>query len=299
MVSAPGEEHYYLGIDGGGTKCKACIATADGRVLGTALAGPANPLHGFEQTLDSIECAARRALKDAQLPPETLQHLIAGVGLAGVNVPDLYRSISEWRHPFDHLYLATDLGIANMGAHHSEDGAVIVVGTGSSGYARVNGVERLLGGHGFPYGDQGSGAWMGLEAIKAVLLASDQLGPPTNLTEGVARLLGAKGIAIVEVMSGRPSSEYAKLAPLVFSAAEEGDDVAQKIVEEGASYISSMAYKLLDCQPGRLSLIGGLAARIEGWLAPGILKDLSIPLGPPEEGAILFARQRHLKANIA
>lgn len=299
MVSAPGKEHYFLGIDGGGSKCKACIATAEGRVLGTGLAGPANPLHGLKQTLGSIERAARIALQDAGLPSEALQNLVAGVGLAGVNVPDLYRSISEWHHPFDALYLTTDLGIACLGAHSSDDGAVIVVGTGSSGYARVNGVEHLVGGYGFPYGDQGSGAWMGLEAVKAVLMAYDQLGPSTTLTERVEKQLGAKGVEIIGLMSGLPSSEYAKLAPLVFAAAKEGDAVAQKVLAEGGKYISSMAYKLLEFQPGRLALIGGLADPIESWLDPEVLKCLSVPLGTPEEGALLFARNEHLEAHIA
>ncbi len=299
MVSAPTTEHYYLGIDGGGSKCKACIAGADGRVLGTALAGPANPLQGIEQTQRSVESAANRALRDAGLPPDTLGRLVVGAGLAGVNVPGLYRAMSDWSHPFAAFYLTTDLRIACLGAHQRDDGAVIVTGTGSSGYARIEGVDRLFGGHGFPYGDQGSGAWMGLEAVKAVLLASDQLGPSTSLSESLAELLQARGIAIVEHMSGRPSSEYAKMAPLVFSAADAGDRVALKIVQEGAAYLSAMAHKLLEYEPERLALIGGLAERMELWLAPEVAEQLSKPLGPPEAGALLFARQQLALAKSA
>lgn len=299
MVSAPTKEHYYLGIDGGGSKCKACIADAHGRVLGTALAGPANPLHGVEQTMRSIESAAQRALRDAGLAPDTIGRLVAGAGLAGVNVPSLYQVMSDWSHPFEAFYLTTDLRIACLGAHQRDDGAVIVTGTGSSGYARIEGVDRMLGGHGFPYGDQGSGAWMGLEAVKAVLLASDQLGPPTSLSESLAELLQARGIAIVERMSGRPSSEYATMAPLVFDAADAGDRVALKIMQEGAAYISAMAHKLLEYEPVRLAMIGGLAERIEPWLAPEIAAQLSKPLGPPEAGALLFARQQHALAKSA
>ncbi len=299
MVSAPTKEHYYLGIDGGGSKCKACIADADGRILGSALAGPANPVHGIEQTMRSIESAAEWALLDAGLPPDTIGRLVAGAGLAGVNLPSLYRAMSDWSHPFGAFYLTTDLRIACLGAHQRDDGAVIVTGTGSSGYAHIEGVDRLLGGHGFPCGDQGSGAWMGLEAVKAVLLASDQLGPATSLSERLADVLQARGIAIVEHMSGRPSSEYAKMAPLVFNAAEAGDRVALKIVQEGAAYISAMARKLLECKPVRLALIGGLAERMQPWLASQIAEQLSKPLGPPEAGALLFARQQHALAKSA
>lgn len=299
MVSAPANEHYYLGIDGGGSKCKASVADAGGRVLGSALAGPANPLHGVEQTLHSIESAARRALKDAGLPEAALSQLVVGAGLAGVNLPSLYKVISDWPHPFSSLHLTTDLRIACLGAHHRDDGAVIVTGTGSCGYVRSDGKDRLIGGHGFPYGDQGSGAWMGLEAIKSVLLASDDLGPDTVLTESVAELLQARGLGIVERMSGRASSEYARLAPLVFSAAEAGDPVALRILTDGAAYISAMAKKLLAYQPARLALIGGMAERLTPWLEPEVAEALSVPMGPPEDGALLFARQQHDLAQSA
>ncbi|WP_347332215.1 N-acetylglucosamine kinase [Marinimicrobium locisalis] len=293
MVSAPANEHYFLGIDGGGSKCRASLAEAEGCVLGSALAGPANPLHGLEQTLHSIESAACRALEDAGLPPSALARLVVGAGLAGVNLPSLYKAIRDWPHPFASLYLTTDLRVACLGAHQRDDGAVIVTGTGSCGYVRTDGTDLLVGGHGFPCGDQGSGAWMGLEAIKAVLLASDALGPPTALTESLAEQLQARGVAIVERMAGRASSEYAKLAPLVFSAAESGDSVALRIVEDGASYISEMARKLLAYGPVALALIGGMAERLTPWLASDIAAQLTPPKGPPEEGALLFARQQH------
>jgi glucosamine kinase len=53
-----GEQTLYIGIDGGGTKCRARIITEDQRVLGTGVGGPANPFHGVQQTKDSIRTAA-------------------------------------------------------------------------------------------------------------------------------------------------------------------------------------------------------------------------------------------------
>ncbi len=182
MVGAPVKERYYLGVDGGGSKCRASVADAQGRVLGSALAGPANPFHGVEEARQSIESAARGALEAAGLHSVSLGQLVVGAGLAGVNLPGLYQVMREWPHPFAAFYLATDLRIACIGAHQSDEGAIIVTGTGSCGYVRVGGEERLIGGYGFSFGDQGSGAWMGLEAVKAVLLAVDELGPETQLT---------------------------------------------------------------------------------------------------------------------
>lgn len=290
MVSAPTQELLFLGIDGGGTKCKASIADSRGQLLGSGTGGPANPLHGVARTTDSIAHAAAAALADAGLPPESMSRLVAGAGLAGVNLPSLHRVISQWQHPFAAWYLTTDLHIACLGAHQRDEGAVIVTGTGSCGYVRVKGTECMLGGHGFPFGDQGSGAWMGMEAIKAVLLAHDGLGPKTALTECIDRELNARGLAIVEAMAGKKSSEYARLAPGVFSAAEGGDEVARTILRAGADYVSALAGKLLEYEPPRLSIIGGMAERMRPWLAPDIAGQVAEPLGPPELGAVQYAR---------
>ena len=83
MANMPlGEQTLYIGIDGGGTKCRASIMTADFQVLGTGVGGPANPFHGIQQAKDSIRSAAELALSDAGLPPSAMSGLVAGAGLA-------------------------------------------------------------------------------------------------------------------------------------------------------------------------------------------------------------------------
>lgn len=283
----------YLGVDGGGSKCRAILVGADLQLLGSGLGGPANPLHGFEQTLNSIICATDAALAEAGLQPQAKSELISGLGLAGVNLPSLYQQVKNWSHPFAQLFLTTDLHIASLGAHRGEEGAVIVAGTGSCGYAQVNGQTTILGAHGFPFGDQGSGAWMGLEAIKVVLLASDGLGPSTCLTQMFAEQLGVEGVMIVDKFAGAGSSEYAQLSALVLRAAEAGDAVALSIVKEGTAYLDAIAEKLWQTGVKRLSLIGGLGQALRSWLAPATLARLSEPLMQPEWGAVYFAQQEH------
>ena len=60
-----------------------------------------------------------------------LKQVVAGLGLAGVNLPGLYQKINEWHHPFKEMFLTTDLHTACIGAHKGADGAVIITGTGS------------------------------------------------------------------------------------------------------------------------------------------------------------------------
>ncbi|KJZ00672.1 MULTISPECIES: N-acetylglucosamine kinase [Pseudoalteromonas] len=296
MAKSASQEQLFIGIDGGGTKCRATIYSAQRGVLGTGLGGPANPLHGLERTLESIMVSTQQAMRDAGLRLESVHQLVAGLGLAGVNLPSLFEKISEWEHPFQKMYLTTDLHTACIGAHEGGDGAVIITGTGSCGFACVKGHSVNYGGHGFAQGDKGSGAWLGLEALKAVLLDLDGLGPQTRLSEMFKLHFNASSaMGVAEQMAGQPSSSYAKLARMVIEAAHDGDMVALTIVKDGARYISNLAKRLLEINPPRLSMIGGLSEPMQKWLDPDIAKRVEVPRQPPEMGAVYFAQNALLE----
>lgn len=286
------KEQIFVGVDGGGTKCRACLVSSAGDILGTGLGGPANPFHGEAQAQASILHAVERAIQNAGLDL-AVEELIAGVGLAGVSLPSVYQSMSAWPHPFKKMYLTTDLHIACLGAHQANEGAVLVVGTGSCGYSYVNGKALVMGGHGFLCGDQGSGAWIGLAAVKAALLAVDGLGPRTCLGDLIGRQLGVQAGMIVDKLGAAKSSDFAALAAFVFQAAEMNDEVAIKILREGADYLSAIGESLWQAEPGRMSLIGGLSERIKPWLKSSVTQHLSDPISQPECGAVYFARQQN------
>ncbi|MCG7540133.1 ATPase [Pseudoalteromonas sp. CO348] len=292
MAKQVNQDQLYIGVDGGGTKCRATIYSLQHGVLGTGLGGPANPLHGLERTLESIMVSTQMALQDAGLRVEQVHELNAGLGLAGVNLPALYDKIMQWEHPFKQMFLTTDLHTACIGAHEGSDGAVIITGTGSCGFALVDGKTVNYGGHGFAQGDMGSGAWMGLEAVKAALLDLDGLGEKTTLSQVLLEHFSAKGaMGIAEQMAGQPSSGYAKLARYVLEQAKLNDEIALSIVKSGAEYISRLAKRLLELNPPRLSMIGGLSEPLQPWLDPEVAKQVQLPKQPPEMGAIYFAIQ--------
>ncbi len=287
----------YLGIDGGGSKCRATVVAQDYR--GSAVAGPANPFQNMDQALDSIVDAAAGALADAGLPSSAMGKLVAGVGLAGVNIPRIFRQVSDWQHPFARLYLTTDIHIACLGAHGGEDGAVIVAGTGSVGYACRNGISHNFGAHGFPFGDKGSGAWLGLEAMKAILLAMDELGPATSLTAAIEAHLSTSGLNVIAAMAGATSRTYGSLAPLVLSQAEAGDAVAQAIVQEGAAYLEALAGKLLDTGADSFCMLGGLSPRIIPWMSREVTEHLVDSRADPDIGAVLYGMAQHERQSLA
>uniref|UniRef100_A0A486XUZ8 N-acetylglucosamine kinase of eukaryotic type n=1 Tax=Rheinheimera sp. BAL341 TaxID=1708203 RepID=A0A486XUZ8_9GAMM len=283
----------YLGIDGGGSKCRAVIVSSDQQILGEGLSGPANPLRGMKVATDSIISATQQALTCAGLAFNDMARLTAGAGLAGVNVPHYFQLFRDWQHPFKSLHLTSDLHIACMGAHQGQDGAVVIVGTGSCGLAAVNGRIIDVGGHGFPYGDNGSGAWFGMQMLHKVLLSLDQLAEPTAMTELLLQELAvhdSMGL-VAHFMHATPTT-YAKFAPLVFVAAEAGDATALQLIQQGAAFISAIAQRLLLAKPPRLSFIGGLAPKLLPYLPPAIQQQVTPALQPPELGAVWFARER-------
>lgn len=296
-LAAGDAEPLFAGIDGGGTKCRARIFSFDNRLLGTGLGGPANPYHGEAQAQASIVQAVNMALLDANLPLAAASHLIAGVGLAGVNLPSVFNAMNAWAHPFKKMYLCTDLHIACLAAHEGADGAVIIAGTGSCGYSFVKGRPHIIGGHGFPCGDQGSGAWLGLEAMKAVLLACDALGPQTQLRDLLGDYWQASGALMVDKLGAAKPSDYAQLARFVIAAADAKDEVATNIMRAGADYLSALAEQLWATGASRMAFIGGVSAALTPWLAPSVAARLSAPIHQPEFGALYFARQQYALAS--
>ena len=289
----------YLGIDGGGTNCRAVLADAFGDEVSSAVSGPANPFHDMQQALSSIRDAAGLVLSEAGINRRAAPTVIAGIGLAGVNLPSVYDAVMQWNHQFDHLFLTTDLEIACIGAHSERDGAVIVSGTGSSGCSIVNGQTQIVGAHGFPLGDFGGGAWIGLEAIKASLLAEDGFIADTHLTDIVYRCFGEMGEALVEKMAGAKPAEFARVARFVIGAANNGDVEARRIVKEGADYLSEMGRILLRTEPPSLAMLGGLSDLMRPWLDDDIGSRIVAADTNAVAGSLLFAKRKYLELQAA
>ena len=176
---------YYLGLDAGGTHTRARLVTADGTIVGTGESGPANTRIGLPAALDAVTDAYMQALREAGLDESHLPAIRAGLGIAGLNRRGVLPGLQEHDFPFRSIAFASDAAIANLGAHAGGDGAIVIVSTGSIGFARVGDQVYTIGGYGFPISDEGSGADLGLGAIRRSLLARDGRIPHSAMTEAV------------------------------------------------------------------------------------------------------------------
>lgn len=284
----------YLGIDGGGTNCRARIEDEHGRLLGEASSGPATTRIGVENAWRSIIGATEAAAAQAGLEREDFSLMRAGIGLAGLGRRGAEAALSRIPHPFASVTFISDGMAACLGAHSGADGAIVVAGTGSVGFGLIGGREIRLAGYGFPVSDEGSGADIGLQVVRLALRAADRRGEMTPLLAEVLSAFDDDPFQAVAWSEEARATDYAALAPIVVRHANQGDPIGRRIVERAADAIGDLLDLFLARGIERLSLVGGLADALTPWLTPDLRARLKRPDADAAAGALLVARRRLL-----
>ena len=280
----------YLGIDGGGTRCRARIEDENGRLLGDASSGPATTRIGVEKGWRSIMEATEAAAAQAGLTHEDLARMHAGIGLAGLGRRGAEAALNKIAHPFASVVFISDGVAACVGAHSGADGAIVVAGTGSVGVGLLNGREIRLAGYGFPVSDEGSGADIGLQVVRLALRAADRRSEMTPLLSEVLDAFDRDPYQAVAWSEEARASDYAAFAPIVMRHANQGDPVGRRIIERAADAIGDLLDLFLARGIERLSLVGGLADTMTLWLTPDLRARLKRPDADASAGALLVAR---------
>lgn len=294
----------FVGVDGGGTGCRALVTDAEGVEMGMA-EGPAALVHPSDPgaVAEAIAPTVRRAMDVAGggLPAESLWAGLAGAGQPGAReaVEMALRSMSLARW----VRVGTDVEAAHRDAFGASPGVLLVVGTGSQAWGRdPSGEEIRVGGWGGMLADEGSGYWLGLHGLKAILRALDGRGPETELGGAIlSRLHLNDPYALVPWAARASKGEVAALAPLVLEAAGRGDEAASALVEEAAAelrrYLEVVRRRWIPRdEPVPMALVGGLVEEGEpfrAFLAP-LVEAMGGILRPgfvlPARGAAALAR---------
>jgi len=282
---------YFLGVDGGGTGCRARIEDAAGTILGQGLSGPATTRLGIEQAWASIARAFDAAIEEAGLSASDIEHIHAGVGLAGIGRKGALAALRAIEHPFASIDFVSDGEGACLGAHSGRDGAIVIAGTGSIGLGLVEGRQLRVGGYGFPISDEGSGAYLGLKVVQLALRAHDGREQKTALLAEIMQRFQNDPMEAVAWMDRASATDYASLAPMVLRHADQGDAVARRIVQSAAGHIDTLVRTLFEKGAPRVCLLGGLASPVEPWLAPDVRRSLKPIDGDAVSGAIILAKK--------
>jgi glucosamine kinase len=279
-----------LGVDGGGTRCRALLCSASGEKFAEAAAGPANIRFGVEQSFASVLQATTQCLAEANLSPRDFGRIVACLALAGASEPSYLAVAQAYKHPFRKAVFVTDAQAACVGAHGGQDGGIIIVGTGSGGWAQVNGRHYRVGGWGWLISDEGSGAWLGSEALRRTLWAHDGRIRWTGLLTSLFVKFQSDPHAIVRWMTAAAPRDYGSFAPAIIEHAKCDDPVATELMQLAGGHIDALAEHLVAFGTERIALAGGLAAYIEPWLSEMTRQHLVAPLGSALEGALQLAK---------
>jgi N-acetylglucosamine kinase-like BadF-type ATPase len=182
------------------------------------------------------------------------------------------------------VVVVNDALIALVAGAGDMPGIVVIAGTGSIAYGRnASRVAARSGGWGHIIGDEGSGYWIGREALSAVMRAVDGRGPATRLIDDVL-----EHFAIAEV-SGLPRIVYdrdlprlsvAALGPIVQRASALGDPVARLILERAADELAlaaeSVAVKLEMRGDAFVFVLAGGAFRAVESLGDSLARRLAV-----------------------
>ncbi|MBT9246852.1 ATPase [Gemmobacter fulvus] len=272
----------FLGIDGGGTGCRAAVADTQGHVLGQGMAGPANIATDVEGAAANILAATTAAL--AQAGTGTFTDLHAVLGLAGANVSASAARLQALL-PFATTRIATDAMISAKGALQDHDGIVAAMGTGSVFAVQRQGVVRQYGGRGFVLGDEGSGAVLGRALLAEALRAADGFTEMTPLLRDVLDEMGGMEAVISFSFRARPA-EFAGLAPRIVAGA---DAAAERIFGAAAQQVADILTHLHGNSPLPVVFLGGLGPHYAARLADRW--QIRPPLGTGLDGALWLARQ--------
>jgi glucosamine kinase len=281
----------YLGVDGGGSSCRARLEDERGTVLGEGNSGPASTRIGIDKAWRSIMHACTAAIEQAGIDRQDLALMHAGIGLAGLSRRGAETALIEIAHPFASARFISDGVAACLGAHSGADGAIVVAGTGSIAVGLVGGREVRFGGYGFHISDEGSGADIGLQAIRAALRASDGRSETSPLLEEILGAFHHDTSQVVAWSEQATATDYAAFAPMVLRHATAGDPIGRRIIECAADAIGDLLDLFLHRGIDQLSLVGGLSDAISAWLTPDLRGRLKRPDGDAVAGSLLVARR--------
>ena len=244
---------FVLGVDAGGTKTIAVVAGRNGQVRGIGRSGSANfQACGAAGAEGQIKKAVDEAARQAGVDPSGFAAVCYGV--AGADRPkdfDTIRKFVEPLTPCQAFRLENDTIIALRAGTADGVGIALIAGTGSNAIGRdPTGAKLQVGGLGRLTGDFGSGEQLAEAAVVAAMMGTDGRGPQTILTDKIKKRKGLGHIQdIIEHTfydSQLSHLDLGALAPLVFEAAAEGDQVARSILREAGQNVARAVKVILD-----------------------------------------------------
>jgi N-acetylglucosamine kinase-like BadF-type ATPase len=293
-------KQYLIGLDGGRTKTEIIFADTKGKIINYLLLGGISPREiDLQASVSYLLLGLKQLLNNECEDDYRIIGFFLGFagGITGNTKEILKNELSKVLVGIPFIN-DTDLICALSSGIEDGNGSVIIAGTGSSLFYRVDNRVHRISGWGWLYDDGGSGFEIGRSALKVLMRYKD--GRITEETPLIKMLNEHLDIDIRDYSSklfDKGKDYIASFAPFVFDAYEIGDQYATSIIEYNALVIAKLisdTLRVSDNQFNRIVLAGGLFNRksilaplIKGYLAYNI--EFIFPFFKPVVGAIIEA----------
>jgi N-acetylglucosamine kinase-like BadF-type ATPase len=256
---------YIIGVDGGGTKTEATAYNLGDEQIATYVAGPGNPAVNFEEAITNITQAISQCMQ--RINNHGMRGECKGIflGIAGIevgiNIQRLELVIGEaFKCPVVGVH---DSELAHAAIFQGKDGIITIAGTGSVSYGRFKGKTDKTGGWGQVLGDEGSGYWISLEALKRMTVEQDTDLLMSSLSLKIMTYLNVISVdGMKEFVHSAGKYEIANVAKVVVECAQAGDSYAMDILDRAGFELALMTerlYKKLEIEgPLTIGLSGGI-----------------------------------------
>jgi glucosamine kinase len=243
----PREVRYLLGVDGGATKTLAAVLDVRGGDIHLGHGGPSNEdAVGADRAVAALLGAAEAAIAAAGVAAADIGAAV--LAIAGTDTASVSQHVQQARN--EGWLVVNDVVGAWATATGAAPGVAAISGTGSNVFGvGADGSAWRAGGWGHLLGDEGSGYWLGVQAIKAALRDREGSGPETALGDAVPAFFGVGSIEeLASLVYAKPltKGEIAAVAVEAARAAEAGDAVATELYRRGASELASQVLAVIE-----------------------------------------------------
>lgn len=252
-------QNYYIGVDGGGSKTHVIIVDKNQQLIAETTSGAANIRSNLNLAYKSITSSINTLLQQTKTAANQVK---IGVGVAGYSLPEQRKQLlQQLQAEFPFVKLESDCHIACLAAHNNRPGSVVICGTGVSGYTIDRNLDtHQTGGWGFPHGDLGGGAWIGLQLCSLLCKAIDNIIPWSSVLRKVYANFNSEPLKFKTWVVNATISDFVSLAKMVTMQPLHKDTHAENIIHQGSLHLGDLiAATILQHPNYPIKLVGGLA----------------------------------------
>lgn len=288
---------YLIGVDGGGSGTRVVITDTNSNFIAESHGEPSALSLGIERAWQSILHTIIAAFDSAQIATPMLVECAIGLGLSGVNNSQ-WKKEFLFRNPgFKIIEVDTDGYTTLLGAHGGNPGTIVALGTGSIGMIlKANGDRQYVSGWGYPTGDEASGSWLGMRAVRLAEKVLDNRKRETILTKKILEICGNNADELLHWLGTANQNTYATLAPIIFSCTEgkDFDQDAVDLLKRAGIEVEMMARALDPNFEMPFCICGRLGEALIPFLPQGLKEKNIRPLGDSARGALHLIKNKIL-----